>query len=83
MRKCFGFLVARLNEVAFTIISKIQILKYFHKISENRFSQEFSMYCKTIFEPQHEISNNVVFVTSKGSDQPAHTHSLIRAFAGL
>ena len=32
-------------------------------------------------EPQHEISNNVVCVTSKGSDQPAHTHSLIRAFA--
>ena len=26
------------------------------------------------------ISNNVVCVTSKGSDQPAHTRSLIRAF---
>ena len=36
-----------------------------------------------IFEPQHEISNNVVHVcvTSKGSDQPAHTRSLIRAYA--
>ena len=34
-----------------------------------------------IFEPQHEISNNVVCATSKASDQPAHTHSLIRAFA--
>ena len=32
-------------------------------------------------EPQHEISNNVVCETSKGSDQPAHTRSLIRAFA--
>ena len=32
-------------------------------------------------EPQHEISNNVVCVTSKGSDQPAHTRRLIRAFA--
>ena len=32
-------------------------------------------------EPQHEISNNVVYATSKGSDQPAHMHSLIRAFA--
>ena len=31
-------------------------------------------------EPQHEISNNVVCATSKGSDQPAHTRSLIRAF---
>ena len=27
-------------------------------------------------EPQHEISNNVVCATSKGSDQPAHTHTL-------
>ena len=34
-----------------------------------------------IFEPPHEISNNVVRATSKGSDQPAHTLSLIRAFA--
>ena len=32
-------------------------------------------------EPQHEISNNVVCATSKGSDQPAHTRSLIKAFA--
>ena len=33
------------------------------------------------YERRHEISNNVVCATSKGSDQPAHTHSLIRAFA--
>ena len=33
------------------------------------------------FEQRHEISNNVVYATSKASDQPAHTHSLIRAFA--
>ena len=33
-------------------------------------------------EPRHEISNNVVCATSIGSDQPAHTRSLIRAFAG-
>ena len=31
--------------------------------------------------PLHEISNNVMFKTSKGSDQSAHTRSLIRAFA--
>ena len=31
-------------------------------------------------EPVHEISNNVVCATSKASDQPAHTCSLIRAF---
>ena len=32
-------------------------------------------------EPVHEISNKVVCATSKSSDQPAHTRSLIRAFA--
>ena len=32
-------------------------------------------------EPVHEISNNVVCATSKASDQPAHTRSLISAFA--
>ena len=34
-----------------------------------------------LIEPQHEIPNNVVCATSKGSDQPVHTRSLIRAFA--
>ena len=33
------------------------------------------------FEPVREISNIVVCATSKGSDQPAHTRSLIRAVA--
>ena len=33
------------------------------------------------YEPRYEISNNVVCATSKGSDQPAHTRSLIRAIA--
>ena len=31
--------------------------------------------------PKHEISNNVVCAFSKGSDQPALMHSLVRAFA--
>ena len=35
----------------------------------------------SMYEPQNEISNNVVYATSKGSDQPAHARSLIRAFA--
>ena len=34
-----------------------------------------------LLEPPHEISNNVVYATSKASDQPAQTRSLIRAFA--
>ena len=39
------------------------------------------LYIVFAFEPVHEISNNVVCATSKVSDQPAHTRSLIRAFA--
>ena len=38
-------------------------------------------YAYIIYKPVHEISNNVVCATSKASDQPAHTRSLIRAFA--
>ena len=34
---------------------------------------------KNRFEPQREISNNVVWSTSKGSDQPVHIRSLLRA----
>ena len=34
-----------------------------------------------IIEPCHQISKNVVCATSKASDQPAHTRSLIKAFA--
>ena len=43
----------------------------------------FHYHCHRVitFEPVHEISNNVVCATSKTSDQPAHTRSLIRAFA--
>ena len=37
--------------------------------------------CKYIFEPRHENSKKVVCATSKPSDQPAHTRSLIRGFA--
>ena len=42
----------------------------------------FGAYCKeSLNEPQHKISNNVVWATSKASDQPEHMRSLIRAFA--
>ena len=44
------------------------------------FIKPLSIY--TVIEPRHEISNNVVCATSRASDQPAHTRSLIRAFAG-
>ena len=45
------------------------------------FSQKVNKRHIIEFEPVHEISNNVVCATSKASDQPAHTRSLIRAFA--
>ena len=40
-----------------------------------------SIYIESINEPWHVISYNVVCATSKVSDQPAHTRSLVRAFA--
>ena len=42
---------------------------------------EGSIYSCSLFEPRHEISNNAACATSKASDQPAYTRSLIRAFA--
>ena len=36
---------------------------------------------EVIYEPLHEISNNMVCATSKASDQPAHMRNLIRVFA--
>ena len=48
----------------------------------NTQKQELSAKAKTSeYDTVHEISNNEVFATSKASDQPAHTRSLIRAFA--
>ena len=42
----------------------------------------FFVFIGMIIEPVHKISNNVLcVVTSKASDQPAHTRSLNRAFA--
>ena len=34
-----------------------------------------------IYKPWHGVSNNVVYATSKASDQPVHTRSLIRAYS--
>ena len=39
------------------------------------------MLTQNLYEPMHEISNNVLSAISKASDQPAHKRSLIRAFA--
>ena len=70
----------------------VALAAFFHsKLSNNQILDKQMLQCiisKLIFteqkfgnEPEHEISNNVVCATSKGSDQPVHTRSLIRAFA--
>ena len=41
----------------------------------------FIYFDQFIFEPVHEISYNVVCATSKASEQPVYTRSLIRVFA--
>ena len=63
------------------------ILFIFSHVNYNFFKYKFylinfsciSLLC--IIEQVHEISNNMACATSKASDQPAHTRSLIRAFA--
>ena len=57
-----------------------QFFKY-NKVARWLISFDIHVFIKLINEPVHEISNNVVCATSKASDQPAHTRSLIRAFA--
>ena len=47
----------------------------------NTTSRYFDDILNIKLEPVHDISNKVVCATSKSSDQPAHTRSLIRAFA--
>ena len=55
---------------------------FIEKIHQNeKVVHDFTGKLYEIIEPWHVISINVVCVTSKGSDQPAHTGSLIRAFA--
>ena len=64
-------LVHALNNIDYILWKNRQLLNHF-----------FYFHARDIIiEPRHEIFNNVVCVTSKGSDQPAHTPRLIRAFA--
>ena len=56
------------------------IAKRYTKTTKSPFPWLFQIFHYQ-FEPGHEISNNVVCATSKASNQPAHTSSLIIAFA--
>ena len=64
------------------ILKKVSRQQQKHEKLPNmqRVKLEYLPYRQT-YEPVHEISNNVVCATSKASDQPAHTRSLIKAFA--
>ena len=69
-------------------IVKTQLNSAFtNDLKENKFSgncsqlQTLNVKLLSLNDPLHEISNNVVCATSRASDQPAHTRSLIRAFA--
>ena len=56
-----------------------QVVDLAHKGHQGRVKSK--SFLRETFEPQHGISKNMVCATSKGSDQPAHNLSLIRAFA--
>ena len=45
------------------------------------FNTWVELFSQQISEPRHEISNNVVSATNKGSNQTVRTRSLIRAYA--
>ena len=62
------------------VISEAMVFIFAPVVCE--FGPCFVMYYLIKFEPVYEIFNNLVCATSKASDQPAHTRSLIRAFAG-
>ena len=50
---------------------------------ENSFKKAYveNLIIEKTYEPRHEISDNLVCATSKALDQPAHSRSLIRAYA--
>ena len=54
---------------------------YVVNTQKTRLDKTAPLSTQNTYKPRHEISNNVVCATSKASDQPAHTRSLIRTFA--
>ena len=63
------------------ILLRQEVIYLFKSIDNSVVVDELELAIKHDLEPRHEISNYVVCATSKGSDQPSHTCSLIRAFA--
>ena len=57
------------------------ITDHMQPLNAENYIHFLSYFYQGTYELRHEISNNLVCATSKASDQPAHTRSLIRAFA--
>ena len=64
------FVVHFLDSIPVTLVTSLKNLQAHRHLF-------FTTNLKSYYEPVHEISNNVVCATSKASDQPAHTRSLI------
>ena len=67
--KLFRWLQYNLNTGTFPFLKLISAMSFTYRKGVSSLQ----------IESWHEISNNVVCATSKDSDQPVHTHSLIRA----
>ena len=84
---CVSFFKGRFNLSAINSNKQTYLTPFILDTGETGIlaSMKYRIFIKTKLniqnEPVHEISNNVVCATSKASDQPAHTRSLIRAFA--
>ena len=65
----------------FSIHKKSKNKEKLWKLARNKRKELSNSCAKNTSEAVHEISNNKVCATSKASDQPAHTRSLIRDFA--
>ena len=63
-------------------VERLLVRSLIHKSDCTSISHMGFLVLMMAYEPWHEISNNLVCATSRGSDQPAHTRRLIRAFAG-
>ena len=68
------------TKVSYLGVSPSTKVKELHVNDEITYKLQVHTVC-IVYEPRHEIPNNMVCATSKGSNQPVHMHSQIRAFA--
>ena len=75
-----SYLNLSINAVFMGVNSRLHILQNYSRVLVSQNICDRPIATKTL-ELWHEIAINVVCATYKASDQPAHTRSLIRAFA--